>query len=145
MIKDFQHVCITCRDLDRSIRFYETLGLKIIEPIRELAEDALAQAMQLPRGHLKVLHLAPPEATSNMFIDLVQWLDPSSTGEAYPALNHVGINRVAFRVSDIDATVEALQERGISFLTQKAQSFGPIRTIVTTDPDGVFIQLLEWL
>lgn len=145
MIKDFQHVCITCRDLDRSIRFYETLGLKIIEPIRELAEDTLAQAMQLPRGHLKVLHLAPPEATSNMFIDLVQWLDPSSTGEAYPALNHVGINRVAFRVSDIDATVEALQERGISFLTQKAQSFGPIRTIVTTDPDGVFVQLLEWL
>ncbi len=145
MIQDFQHVCITCRDLDTSIRFYETLGLKIIEPIRELDEDTLARAMQLPRGHLKVLHLAPPEATSNMFIDLVQWLDPSSTGEAYPALNHVGINRLAFRVSDIDATVEALQERGISFLTQKAQSFGPIRTIVTTDPDGVFVQLLEWL
>ena len=145
MIQDFQHVCITCRDLDTSIRFYETLGLKIIEPIRELDEDTLARAMQLPRGHLKVLHLAPPEATSNMFIDLVQWLDPSSTGEAYPGLNHVGINRLAFRVSDIDATVEALQERGISFLTQKAQSFGQIRTIVTTDPDGVFIQLLEWL
>ena len=145
MIQDFQHVCITCRDLDRSIRFYETLGLQVTEPIRELDEDGLAQAMQLPRGHLRVLHMAPPEATSNIFIDLVQWLDPSPTGEAYHALNHVGINRLAFRVSDIDATVEALQGRGISFLTHKPQSFGPIRTIVTTDPDGVFIQLLEWL
>jgi glyoxylase I family protein len=145
MIEDFQHVCITCRDLETSIRFYETLGLKVIDPIRELNEEALAQTLQLPGGHIKVLHLAPPEATSKMFIDLVQWLDPSSTGEAYPALNHVGINRIAFRVSDIDRTTAALRERGIRFLTQEPQSFGPIRTIVTTDPDGVFVQLLEWL
>ena len=145
MIEDFQHVCITCRDLERSIRFYEKLGLRVIEPIRELDEEALARALQLPRGHIKVLHLAPPEASSKMFIDLVQWLDPSSTGEPYPALNHVGINRLAFRVSDIDATTAALQERGITFLSQKPQSFGPIRTIVTADPDGVFIQFLEWL
>jgi glyoxylase I family protein len=144
MIEDFQHVCITCRDLERSIRFYERLGLRVIEPIRELDEEALAQAMQLPGGHVKVLHLAPPEATSRMFIDLVQWLDPASTGEPYPALNHVGINRLAFRVSDIEATTAALRERGILFLTEEPQSFGPIRTIVTTDPDGVFIQLLEW-
>ena len=145
MIEDFQHVCITCRDLEASIRFYETLGLKVIEPIRELNDEALAQAMQLPGGHLKVLHLAPPEATSNMFIDLVQWLDPSSTGASYPSLNHVGINRVAFRVSNIDTTTAALRERGIRFLTHEPQSLGGIRTIVTTDPDGVFVQLLEWL
>jgi catechol 2,3-dioxygenase-like lactoylglutathione lyase family enzyme len=81
MIEDFQHVCITCRDLERSIHFYERLGLKVIDPIRELDEEALAQAMQLPRGHIKVLHLAPSEATSKMFIDLVQWLDHSSAGE----------------------------------------------------------------
>lgn len=145
MIDDFQHVCITCRDLETSIRFYETLGLKVIDPIRELNEGALAQAMQLPGGHLKVTHLALPEATSKVFIDLVQWLDPSSTGEPYPALNHVGINRIALRVSDINSTTAALRDRGIRFLTQEPRSFGPIRTIVTTDPDGVFIQLLEWL
>jgi hypothetical protein len=33
-----------------------------------------------------------------MFIDLVQWLEPSATGEPYPVLNHVGLNRIAFRV-----------------------------------------------
>ena len=145
MILDFQHVCITCRDLDQSVRFYETLGLKVVEPVHEFDPDALAQAMQLPKGHIKVLHLAPAEATSNMFIDLVQWLEPTSTGDAYAAPNHVGINRIAFRVSDIDTTVKALQERGVIFLTAEAQSFGPIRTIVATDPDGVFVQLLEWL
>ena len=145
MIDDFQHVCITCRDLERSTRFYEKLGLEVTEPVRELDEDGLAQAMGLPRGHLKVLHLSVPDTASKMFIDLVQWLDPTSTGDPYPALNHVGINRLAFRVSDIDATTAALRKQGITFLSQEPQSFGPIRTIVTTDPDGVFIQLLEWL
>jgi glyoxylase I family protein len=145
MSEDFQHVCITCRDLERSIRFYERLGLEVIEPVSELDEDAIAQAFQTPRGHVKVLHLAPPDAPSKMFIDLVQWLDPSSTGEAYPAANHVGINHLAFRVSDIDATTAALRERGITFLTQEPQSIGPVRTILATDPDGVFIQLLEWV
>ena len=111
----------------------------------EFDDQGLAQVMGLPRGHIKVLHLAPPEATSGMFIDLVQWLEPQSAGEPYPELNHVGINRVAFHVSDIDATTATLRRRGISFLSQEPQSFGPIRTIITTDPDGVFIQLLEWL
>jgi glyoxylase I family protein len=145
MIEDFQHVGVACRDLERSVRFYEKLGLQVIERMSELDEEAIARAFQLPRGHVKLLHLAPPGATSKMFIDLVQWLDPSSTGGPYPALNHVGINRLTFRVSDVDATTAALRERGITFLTHEPQSIGPVRTIFTTDPDGVFIQLLEWL
>jgi glyoxylase I family protein len=145
MIEDFQHVCITCRDLETSIRFYERLGLEVIEPVSELNEEAIARAFQTARGHLKVLHLAPPGAPSKMFIDLVQWLEPASMGEAYPAANHIGINHLAFRVSDIDATTAALRERGIRFLSGEPQSIGPVRTILATDPDGVFVQLLEWV
>ena len=145
MIEDFQHICITCRDLEASTRFYELLGLEVVEPARELDEKRLATAMNLPKGHINVLHLAPRNATSGMFIDLVQWLEPASDGEVYPALNNVGINRVAFRVSELDKTVTELRQRGIHFLSEEAQAFGPIRTIVAQDPDGVFIQLLEWL
>jgi hypothetical protein len=45
--------------------------------------QAIARAFQAPRDHVKVLHLAPPGASSKMFIDLVQWLDPEAIGEAY--------------------------------------------------------------
>lgn len=138
-------MCIRCRDLEQSIDFYERPGLEVIAPISELDEEAIARAFQTSRGRVKVSHLAPPEAPSKVFIDLVQWLDPPSTGEPYPAANHVGINHLAFRVSDIDATTAALRERGITFLTWQPQSIGPVRTILTRDPDGVFIQLLEWL
>ncbi len=76
MIEDFQHVCITCRDLERSIRFYEGLGLKVIEPIRELEEDALAQAMQLPRGHIKVLHFSPTRSDQQLLHRLGAMVGP---------------------------------------------------------------------
>jgi hypothetical protein len=53
---------------------------------------------------------------------------------------------MAFRVSNIDGTVTALRQRGVSFLTEQPYPFGlGIRSIVTTDPDGVFIQLVEGL
>ena len=145
MIQDFQHVCITCRDLERSIQFYERLGLEITEPVTELDEEAIARAFQTPRGRLKVLHMAPPGAPSKMFIDLVQWLDPASTGETYPVANHIGINHLAFRVSDIEATTAALRARGVTFLSEEPQSIGPVMTILATDPDGVFVQLREWV
>ena len=146
MIDDFLHVSITCRDLERSVRFYETLGLKVVKRLSEVNEDGIARAFRLPAGRLAVAYLAPPKASSSMFIDLVQWLEPSSTGEPYPVLNHVGLNRIAFRVSDIDATTAALRDQGITFLTDEPQMFGEgIRCIVTTDPDGVFLQLIEGL
>ena len=146
MIEDFQHVSITCRDLERSARFYEGLGLQVIKRLGEVNEAGIAQAFQLPGGRLRAVYLAPPQASGNMFIDLVQWLEPPPAGEPYPALNHVGLNRLAFRVSDLDATTAALREEGVTFLSQEPQSFGQgVRSIVTTDPDGVFIQLLEGL
>ena len=71
-------------------------------------------------------------------------LDPLPAGGPYPTLTHVGINRVAFRVPDIDATTASLREKGITFLIEEPQSLGPgVRGIVTTDPDGVYVQFVE--
>ena len=78
MIDDFLHVSITCRDLQRSIRFYEALGLKVIKRFGDVNEDGIARGFQLPAGRLAVAYLAPPHASGSMFIDLVQWLEPSS-------------------------------------------------------------------
>ena len=146
MIDDFVHVAISCRDLERSIGFYETLGLKVTKRFGEVNEDGIARGFQLPAARLTVAYLAPPNASSGMFIDLVQWLEPAVTGEPYPVLNHLGINRIAFRVSDLDGTAAALRDQGIIFLTREPQVFGEgIRCIVAADPDGIFIQLIEGL
>jgi catechol 2,3-dioxygenase-like lactoylglutathione lyase family enzyme len=100
MIDDFQHVSITCRDLERSIRFYERFGLKVTKRLGVVKTEGIAEAFQLARGQVAVAYLAPPHASGKMFIDLVQWLEPPSTGEAYPALKWESIaSRFASRTS----------------------------------------------
>ncbi len=50
MLDQPQHVSITCRDLEHSVRFYEKLGLKVIKHIAEVKTDGIAQALQVPTG-----------------------------------------------------------------------------------------------
>ncbi|MFH8136298.1 VOC family protein [Pantoea osteomyelitidis] len=144
MIQDFFHLSITTRNLVASIRFYETLGMVVTRRFDEVKEKGIATAFRLPESHLKVVYLAPPAGKSGLFIDLVEWVAPVSPGVSYPVANHIGLNRFALRVSDLDETVRALQEKGLTFLTDKPEQFGGgIRCIVVTDPDGIFVQLVE--
>lgn len=146
MVQDFLHLSITTRDLERSVRFYETLGLQVTQRFGDVAEPGIATAFRLPSSHLKVVYLAAPQGRSGLFIDLVEWVEPTAQGQSYPVANHVGLNRFALRVSDLDALVGTLKEAGVSFLSDEPQSFGVgIRCIVVTDPDGVFVQLIEGL
>jgi len=146
MVEDFLHLSITTRNLERSIRFYETLGLKVLNDFGEVTERGIAEAFCLPKSHLKVVYLGAPQGRSGLFIDLVEWVDPNSPGEAYAVANHVGLNRFALRVTDLDSMVNSLKDAGIQFMNDMPQVFGEgIRCIVAKDPDGVFVQLVEGL
>ncbi|MFF7058022.1 VOC family protein [Achromobacter spanius] len=146
MVQDFLHLSITSRDLEQSVRFYETLGLKVTKRFGEVTEPGIATAFRLAGNQLKVVYLAAPHGRSGLFIDLVEWVEPTAPGEAYPVPNHVGINRFALSVSDLDALVQKLKKAGVRFLSDEPQKFGEgIRCIVATDPDGVFVQLIEGL
>lgn len=49
MLEDFLHVSITYRDLERSVRFYETLGLKVIKRVGEVNEVGIAKGFRTCR------------------------------------------------------------------------------------------------
>ncbi len=143
MITDFSHVTISCADLDRSIAFYQSLGLVVTNRVGEVSSDGVARAFALPAGHLDVVHLGTPDG-SGMVIDLVRWINPAPAGTPYPALNYLGLTRLAFRVDDIDATVANLRAHGVtSWLSHNVQEFGRgVRSIALTDPDGTILQLI---
>lgn len=146
MIADFSHVTISCRDLERSVAFYEMIGLVVEHRIGVLDSEGVARAFALPRGHLEVVHLRPEKALGSMTIDLVCWIDPPPDGEAYAGLNNVGLTRLAFHVEDIDASVAELRRHDIRFLSDDVQSFGRgVRSIAFKDPDGAILQLIEGL
>jgi catechol 2,3-dioxygenase-like lactoylglutathione lyase family enzyme len=145
MIKDFSHVTLNCRELARSVAFYQSLGLEVTRNVGELDSAGVARAFNLPAGHLKVVHLAPPGRTGNMKIDLCEWVDPQPTGVPYPTLNTLGWARLCFVVEDLDGTVQELTAKNIVFLSE-VQAFGQgVRSVCLHDPDGTVVQLIEGL
>ncbi|NVO32258.1 VOC family protein [Hymenobacter lapidiphilus] len=145
MITDFSHITLNCRELERSVAFYQTLGLEVLRDVGELNAPGIAQAFQLPAGHLRVVHLAPPGRTGNMKIDLCQWLDPTPVGAPYSTLNHVGWARLCLVVQGLDETVQQLQAQGIGFLSDIAAFGQGVRSVCLHDPDGTVVQLIEGL
>jgi len=80
-------------------------------------------------------------------IELVQWLQPSDPEGPYTLpINHIGVHRMNWATTDIEADVATLKARGVKFLTEIApcctgdtSTFG---IVVFADPDGVYNQLM---
>jgi len=56
----------------------------------------------MPEWRATYIHFAEGEQAT--VIDLLQWIEPASTGKPYDRLNRIGIPRIALAVDDIDKT-----------------------------------------
>jgi catechol 2,3-dioxygenase-like lactoylglutathione lyase family enzyme len=73
---------------------------------------------------------------------------PNDPERAYPVpVNHLGIHRMAFATSDIEADVAALKAQGVEFISEITpccsgpDSLGSI--VAFYDPDGTVVELVE--
>ena len=139
------HVNINCSDFDRSRKFYEMLGFRVVMPIepRGTADVAAAVGMQ---GY--VVRGALMQHRDRSVIDLLEWQEPRDERPPYGRLNHLGIARIAFVTTDIDRDMEQLSAEGVQFLSREAAVVeGPggrtTRFICFRDPDGTVLELVE--
>ena len=139
------HVNINCSDFDRSRKFYEMLGFRVVMPIepRGTADVAAAVGMQ---GY--VVRGALMQHRDRSVIDLLEWREPRDERPPYGRLNHLGIARIAFVTTDIDRDMEQLSAEGVQFLSREAAVVeGPggrtTRFICFRDPDGTVLELVE--
>ena len=80
-------------------------------------------------------------------VDLLQFIDPPSQGEAYAVLNNVGVGRIAFTVDDIDKAYEELNAKNVEFLSaivRKDLGDSKIGVVCFKDPDGTVLELIQW-
>ena len=93
-------------DLDRAIALYEgTFGMPLVH--RETVEEQGVEAVLLDvgDGHVELLSPLGPETVVGRFI--------AKRGE--------GLHHVAYRVDDIDATLEALRDAGVELIDDEAR------------------------
>ena len=117
------HTCYRILEIDRSVAFYEALGFEEVrrQPIRD---EAINVFMGLPGDGPRL------ELTYNFGVDSYEM--------------GTGYNHIAVTVGDLDGTLAALAEKGI---TPEKPPYtvreGGSRLCFVRDPDGYRIELIE--
>ena len=147
-IRGMPYVALNVSDFERSLAFYRSLGYTKVHPLPSTSTLAEARAYGLDAPfELRGADIALPGGDRHR-LRLVQWLDPYDSDPPYSApVNHIGINRIALAVADLDLAVETLRELGAQFLSEIApccSGTGDDETgiINLIDPDGIFLELV---
>ena len=142
------YVALNVSDFDRSLVFYRMLGYTEERPLAATGTLAEARAYGLDEPFtLRGADIALSGGDRHR-LRLVQWLDPHDDDPPYPPpINHIGIDRIALAVADLDRAVELLQEAGAEFLSEVApccSGTGEDETGIVNllDPDGIFLELV---
>ena len=140
-------VNINVSDFERSSAWYQMLGYKVSKKLASTDSIEVANAMGFDEKYEIDGAILTNQIDGSM-VELVQWITPYNPEPPYniPA-NHLGIARIAFETSDIEADVAILKAQGVEFLSEITpccmgpESSGSI--IAFYDPDGTIIELAQ--
>ena len=146
-IRGLVHVNINCSDFDRSREFYEALGFELFLDAPETNTAEVQAAVGLPAYRLRGGLMRLRSAKFPVVLDLLEWREPSDADPPYARLNHLGIARVAFYSSDLDAVVSVLRARGVEIIAEPAtvvwEDRPSSRFVCFKDPDGTVLELVQ--
>jgi catechol 2,3-dioxygenase-like lactoylglutathione lyase family enzyme len=136
---------INVSDMDRSVRFYEHLGLsKVSDHIHDSAQIGEMWGIE-NFASLRLCWMALHENVAPM-LDLVQLLEPPPDDEPKPSLQRVGAQRIVFIASDIEALHARLVEIGAEILSPLQETVGHegqvVKTLYFKDPDGTLLEAM---
>jgi catechol 2,3-dioxygenase-like lactoylglutathione lyase family enzyme len=143
MVKNFDHVTIVVRDLDKAKTFFALLGFKetmAVVATGKVMEDymgvagieadhvTLALENVMPRTEVQLLHYRQPAPLPDPNID---------------RLNKLGFNHVCFAVDDLDAEIAKLKAAGIE-LRNNVMDFHNRKLVFLRGPEDITVELAEW-
>ena len=127
------HVGMAVPDLDEAIAFYrDTFGMRLAhEEVNE--EQGVREAM-----------MAVGDSTSH--VQLLAPLSPESTIAKFIDRNGPGCQQVAYRVTDVEAVIALLRERGLRMLydePRRGTSESRINFVHPKDAGGILVEIVE--
>ena len=136
MLTRIDHVGIACRDLEKSIGFYEaTFGL-VVAGREENAAQGVREAM------LRVADA--PAGTS--YVQLLEPLGPDTPVGRFLARRGEGIHHVGYGVDDIQAALDSIGATGVRLIDARPRhgSMGAsIAFLHPADVGGVLTELVQ--
>ncbi|WP_051343083.1 methylmalonyl-CoA epimerase [Pseudonocardia spinosispora] len=134
-VTTIDHVGIAVPDLDAAIQWYaDSLGL-VATHIEVNEEQGVKEAM-----------LSAPGDDGGPAVQLLAPLNEDSTIAKFIGRNGPGIQQMAYRVTDLDATCARLRDKGVRLLYEaprRGTADSRINFVHPKDAGGVLIELVE--
>jgi len=135
MLNRIDHVGLAVHDLDAAIAFYASaFDVRAVhEEVNE--EQGVREAM-----------LSAPGDTDGAAVQLLAPLRPDSAIGKFLDRSGPGIQQMAYRVADIEATCAALREKGVRLLyaePRRGTAGSRINFVHPRDAGGVLVELVE--
>ena len=132
-------VGVVVRDLDKTVEYYESLG---IGPFRELTLDALTDKTQYGKPldfkiRASIAKLGPID------IELIQPIKDAPLQQDFLDTKGEGINHVCFQVDDIDKEEANLVEKGLKVVQSVRRPTGGSSYFDTREVGGVLFELVQ--
>jgi len=146
------NVNMNVADLERSQEFYRLLGFTESKAGSQAGSGSFAKAHGFDRPiKFKGVDISLPGFVGFVVGDpkgtlqLRQWKTPFDSAPPYsPPVNHLGIDRISFFVSDLNAAVDEMNRLGFKQLGPIGGGAGGIGSIAIAfffDPDGINVEL----
>jgi catechol 2,3-dioxygenase-like lactoylglutathione lyase family enzyme len=141
MIKGFNHIGLSVRDLDRSIAFYrDLLGLAVLTEPFPFEGPMFSQVMGVEgaEGRMCVM------CRGSLQLELFEFARPAPVQKdsRYPVADH-GLTHFGIDVEDIDSAYHRLVAAGVHFHCPVQTFPSGMRATYGRDMDGNVFELLE--
>ncbi|MDO8861540.1 VOC family protein [Haliea sp. E1-2-M8] len=136
-------------DLERSREFYRLLGFTQEEDGSQYGAGPFAEAhgfddpIEFEGVDVSLPGDPAPLGDNEATLQLRQWKTPFNFAPPYsPPVNHLGIDRIAFYVDDLNATIEEMNRLGFeqAWPIGGGATVGSVGIVFFFDPDGIKVE-----
>lgn len=130
MIKGIDHIGIAVKSIEKALKLYiDAFGLELKDV--EIVEEQRVKTAIIPVGDAK--------------IELLESIDPQGVITRYIEKNGEGLHHLAFKVGNIDQTIDELMQKEIPMIDKRPRKGVEGSKIAFLHPktSGVLIEIVE--
>jgi catechol 2,3-dioxygenase-like lactoylglutathione lyase family enzyme len=143
MLRNFDHVTITVRDVAAAKRFFDLLGFREDEAV-VISGEKFARYMGVEGIEAEHVTLVHESAKPRLEVQILRYLHPEARPDPNAArLDKLGFNHVCFAVDDVDAEARRLVAAGIE-LRNQVMEFHDRKLVFLAGPEGITVELAQW-
>ena len=143
MVKNFDHVTIVVRDVERAKEFFRLLGFEHDHTVI-ISGKKFSDYMGVSGIEAEHVTLVLVGARPRTEVQFLRYLHPEPIADPnISTLNKLGFNHVCFAVDNMEEALRRIREAGIETRNEVMDFYGR-KLVFLRGPEGITVELSEW-